>query len=140
MSIQDVNHLTISGHVYQPPRLDDDGDAIASCEFVLTHTGHSTNSDSAQQHYRVSAHDDVAAAFAARYQPGQKVIVLGRLNLEIHDTLLGPLPAISITAHRILPIDTPRNPASTAITAGDPQQVLAHSATGSGRGPRRSRS
>jgi hypothetical protein len=120
MSIQDVNHLTISGHVNQPPRRDDDGDAIASCEFVLTHASHGTNPGS-EQHYRVIAHDPVAEAFAARYEPGQAVIVMGRLELEIHDTLLGPLPAISITAHRIIPINgsrsrPPPTPRSTPST------------------------
>jgi hypothetical protein len=138
MSIQDVNHLTISGHVNQPPRRDDDGDAIASCEFVLTHASHGTNPAS-EQHYRVIAHDPVAEAFAARHEPGQMVIVLGRLDLEIHNTLLGPLPAISITAHRIIPIDKPRNPATTATTAAGAQQVLAHSAIRPARRPQRSR-
>jgi hypothetical protein len=141
MSIQDVNHLTISGHVTQPPRLDDDGGAIASCAFVLTHTPRARHDTSGgcEQHYRVIAHGDVAEAFAARHEPGQVVIVLGRLELEIHETLLGPLPAISITAHRIIPTDNPRTPASTASTAADPQQVLAHSAIGSARRPQRSR-
>jgi hypothetical protein len=37
------------------------------------------------------------------------------LELEIQDTLIGPLPAISITAHRIIPVDRLHNPA-TAIT------------------------
>lgn len=138
MSIQDVNHLTISGHVNNPPHLHDDSDAITSCQFVLTHTGHSTNSDSKPQHYRVIAHDTVAEAFAARHDPGQRVIVMGRLDLETQDTLIGPLPAISITAHRIIPIDTPRAPA-TASTATDPQQILAHSAIGPVRRPQRSR-
>jgi hypothetical protein len=136
MSIQDVNHLTISGHVNQPPHLVDDGDAIASCEFVLTHTTHGSHRGSQQQHYRVIAHNPVAEAFAARHEPGQAVIVMGRLELEIHDTLLGPLPAISITAHRIIPIDKPRNPATTATGA---QQVLAHSAIRPARQPQRSR-
>jgi hypothetical protein len=116
----------------------DDGDAIASCEFVLTHASHGTSPGS-EQHYRVIAHDPVAEAFAARHEPGQMVIVLGRLELEIHDTLLGPLPAISITAHRIIPTDKPRNPATTANTAAGAQQVLAHSAIRPVRRPQRSR-
>jgi hypothetical protein len=138
MSIQDVNHLTISGHVNQPPRLHDDGDAIASCEFVLTHASHGTSPGS-EQHYRVIAHDPVAEAFAARHEPDQAVIVMGRLELEIHDTLLGPLPAISITAHRIIPIDKPRNPATAVTTAAGAQQVLAHSAIRPARLPQRDR-
>jgi hypothetical protein len=120
MSIQDVNHLTISGHVHQPPQPDDDdsaGDAIASCQFVLTHTTHSASPGAQQQHYRVIVHDDVAEAFAAHYEPGQMVIVMGRLELEIHDTLIGPLPAISIIAHRIILVDRPTNQATTSTAA-----------------------
>jgi hypothetical protein len=61
------------------------------------------------------------------------------LELEIHDTLLGPLPAISVTAHRIIPIDKPRNAAATASTAAGAQQVLAYSAVRSARRAQRSR-
>jgi hypothetical protein len=60
MYTQDINELTISGHVNQAPRLDDDTDVIAVCRFVLTHTTHAIDRRRPgweQQHYNVTAYD-----------------------------------------------------------------------------------
>ena len=47
----------------------------------------------------------------------------------MQDTLIGPLPAISIIAHRIVLVDGPLNAAATAA-APDAIVELAHTAIG----------
>jgi hypothetical protein len=131
MYTQDVNELTISGHVNEAPRLDDDSDVISVCRFVLTHTTHAIRQRPTweQQHYTVTAYDKVAETFTERHQPGQVVVITGELDLQIQATLIGPLPAVSIIAHRIVPVDGPLNPAAS-IAVPDPQHELAHTAIG----------
>lgn len=68
----------------------------------------------------------VAATFTERHQPGQVIVISGELDLQIQATLIGPLPAITIIAHRIVLVDGPLNP-SASITVPDPQLELAHS-------------
>jgi hypothetical protein len=132
MYTQDINELTISGHVNQAPRLDDDTDVIAVCRFVLTHTTHAIDRRRPgweQQHYNVTAYDKVAETFTERHQPGQVIVITGELDLQIQATLIGPLPAITIIAHRIVLVDGPLNPAAS-IAVPDPQLELAHTQIG----------
>ena len=132
MYTQDINGLTISGHVNEAPRLDEDSDVISICRFVLTHTTHAIDRQPPsweQQHYNVRAYDKVAESFAERHQPGQVIVISGEIDLQIQATLIGPLPAITIIAHSIVLVDGPLNPAAS-IAVPDPQPELAQTAIG----------
>jgi primosomal replication protein N len=115
MYTQDINELTISGHVNEAPRLQGDPDDLPACTFVLTHTTHAYDRNGwEQQHYNVTAYGQIAAAFADRHQPGQVIVITGELDLQLRDTLIGALPHVSIVAHRIITVDGPLNPAASA--------------------------
>jgi hypothetical protein len=79
--------------------------------------------------YNVCAYDKVAEDFTDRHRPGQVVVITGELDLQIQATLIGPLPAVSIVAHRIVLVDGPLNPAAS-IAVPDPQLELAQTAIG----------
>lgn len=91
----DVNELSISGHVEHEPRLREDDDRVW-CEFVLTHTA---TSPWGQQRYNIRAYGELGEYYAANWQPGQAILVLGHLEHQLCDTLAGPLPSIQIVAH-----------------------------------------
>jgi len=130
MYTQDINELTISGHVNQPPVLQGDPDDLPACTFVLTHTTHAYAREGwEQQHYNVTAYGKIGVAFAARHQVGQVVVITGELDLQLRDTLIGPLPYVSIIAHRIITVDGPLNPAACAA-APDTQVELQQTAIG----------
>jgi len=131
MYTQDINELTISGHVNEPPLLDDETDIISICRFVLTHTTHAIRRRLSweQQHYNVIAYDNVAEAFARHHHPGQVIVITGELDLQIQDTLIGPLPSISLIAHRIVHVAGALNLAASAA-APDQQVELAHTTIG----------
>jgi primosomal replication protein N len=113
MYTQDINELTISGHVNAAPRLQGDPDELLICEFVLTHTTHAYDRHGwEQQHYNVTAYGPIAQAFADRHQAGQVIVITGALDLQLRDTLIGPLPYVSITAQRIITVDGTLNPAA----------------------------
>jgi hypothetical protein len=60
------------------------------------------------------------------HQAGQVVVITGELDLQLHDTLIGPLPAITIVAHQIITVDGPLNPAVSATaphTDAEPRQT-----------------
>jgi primosomal replication protein N len=98
----DVNELSISGHVEHQPTLRTDRDGLSVCEFVLTHT--TTTSCGPwwePQHYQIAAHGRVGEHYAASWQAGQGIVVDGRLDYHVSDTLAGPVPSCSIVAHAI---------------------------------------
>jgi hypothetical protein len=114
MRTQDINELTISGHVTQPPAAQGDPDD-AVYRFVLRHTTHAWDRGGWEQHhYNVIAYGQLGEAFANRHQPGQTIIVMGELDLQLADTLIGTLPSVSIVAHRIITVDGELNPAAHA--------------------------
>jgi hypothetical protein len=130
MYTQDINSLTISGHVIQPPKQLGDED-VEHIEFVLTHTTHAYDRHGWEQHhYNVSAHDRLARACSQRHQPGQVVVITGELDLQIQGTLIGPLPYVSIVAHRIITVDGPLNPAASAVAPTTAIAELQHTAIG----------
>ena len=101
-SLGDVNELAISGHVEHEPTLREDDDHEQVCEFVLTHT--TTNPYGQrweQQTYNVHAYGELGEYYADHWQPGQAIVINGRLEGHVCDTLAGPLPAICIVAHTI---------------------------------------
>jgi hypothetical protein len=108
MYTQDINELTISGHVNHPPQLQGDPEDLPGCQFVLTHTTHAVDRDGwEQQHYNVIAYGSTGVAFLGRHRAGQVVVITGELDLQLQDTLIGPLPAITVIAHRIITVDGP---------------------------------
>jgi primosomal replication protein N len=124
MYSQDLNELTISGHVNQPPVLQGDPDDLPACTFVLTHTTHAYDRQGwEQQHYTIVAYGRIGVAFADRHKAGQVVVVTGELDLQLRDTLIGPLPRVSIVAHRIITVDGPLNPAASAAAPDQPVEL-----------------
>jgi hypothetical protein len=114
MYTQDINELTITGHVMQAPQHHGDPDDRIYT-FVLGHTTHAWDRHGWERHhYNVTAYGDVGEKFAGRHQPSQVVMVMGELDLQLQDTLIGTLPAVSIVAHRIITVDGPLNPAAPA--------------------------
>lgn len=91
---------------------------------LLTHTNHAYDRGGWEQHhYNVTVHDRIAEAFAERYQPGQVIVITGQLDLQLQDTLIGPLPYISIVARRIVTVDGPLNSAASAAAPNSAVQL-----------------
>jgi len=99
-SMGDFNELSISGHVERQPVLREDEDRQCVCEFVLTHTTVSCGRCESQR-YNIQAHGQLAEHYAANWQPGQAIVIDGRLEYQVCDTLAGPLPSVWIVAHCI---------------------------------------
>ena len=100
-TLGDVNELAISGHVEHQPRLREDDDRGHVCEFVLTHTTTSPAGHWEQQRYNVQAGGELGEYYATNWQPGQAIVINGRLEHHLCDTLAGPLPSVWIVAHTI---------------------------------------
>ena len=100
-TLGDVNELAISGHVEHQPTLREDDDRRHVCEFVLTHTTHGPLGRWEQQRYNVQAYGELAPYYATNWQPGQAIVINGRLEHHLCDTLAGPLPNVLIVAHSI---------------------------------------
>jgi hypothetical protein len=98
----DFNEVSISGHVERPPMLREDWERDQVYEFVLTHTTVSCGIWELQR-YSVEADGQLGEHYAANWQPGQAIIVDGRLEYRDCDTLARPLASISIIAHSIDP-------------------------------------
>ena len=86
------------------------------CEFVLTHTTVSCGVWE-RQRYNVQAYGQLGEHYAANWQPGQTVIIDGRLEYRACDTLAGPLPSVWIVAHCIDPTLGPHPRASLHLQA-----------------------
>ena len=98
----DFNELSISGHVERQPVLREDDDGWPVCEFVLTHTTVSCGIWELQR-YNIQAYGQLGEHYADSWQPGQAIIIDGRLEYRVCDTLAGPLPSVWIVAHSIDP-------------------------------------
>jgi len=53
------------------------------------------------QRYNIQAYGQLAEHYAANWQPVQTIVIDGRLEYQVCDTLAGPLPSIWIVAHSI---------------------------------------
>jgi single-stranded DNA-binding protein len=96
----DLNELSISGHVEHQPELGEDHHGEQVCEFVLTHHAVSCGIWMLER-YTVEAYGQLGQNYATNWQPGQAIIVDGRLEYRDCDTLAGPLASITIIAHHI---------------------------------------
>jgi len=83
-------------------REDEDRDRQYVCEFVLTHATVSCGRWELQR-YNVEAHGRLGEHYAASWQPGQAIVIDGRFEYRVCDTLAGPLPSVWIVAHCIDP-------------------------------------
>jgi single-stranded DNA-binding protein len=101
-SLGDVNALAISGHVEHEPTLREDDDHMIICEFVLTHTTTNRYGNRwERQRYNVQAGGELGEYITASWQPGQAIVINGRLEYRQVDALAGPLPSVWIVAHTI---------------------------------------
>ncbi len=98
-TLGDVNELSISGHVEREPVPCEDEDLGRGWAFVLTHT--CTIFGEQQRRYNVQAYGQLGEYYANHWQPGQAIVIYGRLEHHQIDTLAGPLPSICIVAHDI---------------------------------------
>jgi Single-strand binding protein family len=111
----DVNELSISGHVEHEPRLRTDRDGMSVCEFVLTHTTSTPCGPWWEpQHYQIAAYGQIGEHYAASWKASEPVIVDGRLDYHVQNTLAGPVPSCSIVAHAIATLGPHPHPLSVA--------------------------
>jgi single-stranded DNA-binding protein len=104
MAIADLNQLTISGRVERAPELSEHPECGTVCTFVLTHTVELLDNErfSAEiQFYNAAIYGPLGQSFAAVYEPGQKIIIEGRLDCEHQQTLTGYQPIASILVDSI---------------------------------------
>jgi len=101
-TLGDVNELAISGHVKHEPTWRENDDHEQVCEFVLTPT---TTTPYGQrwerQAYNIRAYGELGEYYATNWEPGLAIVINGRLEVHLCDTLAGPLPNVSIIAHTI---------------------------------------
>lgn len=87
----DFNELAISGHVEHGPVLREDDDHQQVCKFVLTHTTTSPSGHWELPRYNVQAYGQLGEHYATAWQPGQAIVINGRLEYHVCDTLAGPI-------------------------------------------------
>jgi single-stranded DNA-binding protein len=114
---QDLNQITISGHVHSAPELHryDDGDI--ACTLTLTHsTDHHQSGHWELQLYHVSLWGPLAEDFADTFEIGQRIVITGRLDCVHQQTLTGYQSIVSIIAERVITI--PAADQDTGIATG----------------------
>jgi len=115
MTTQDLNQLTISGHVHSQPVLHEFDDADNAYTFTLSHsTDHHQSGHWELQLYHVSVWQPASQAFIEHFQLGQRVAITGRLDCAYHETLTGYQPVVSIIAERIITLDDPKDTATNS--------------------------
>jgi single stranded DNA-binding protein len=103
MTTADLNQLLISGHVRREPELREEPDGDSVCSFVLTHTSeHQESGHWELQFYNVHIYGPLAESFAETCKTGQKIMITGRLDCELHETLTGYQPVVSIIATSVI--------------------------------------
>jgi len=118
MTTQDLNQLTISGHINSQPELhafDDDDNAYT---FTLSHTtDHHQSGHWELQLYHVSIWQPASEAFIEHFRLGQRVAITGHLDCAYHETPAGYQPIVSIIADRIITLDDPQDAARASNEA-----------------------
>jgi single-stranded DNA-binding protein len=111
MTTQDLNQLTISGHIRSQPQLHEYDDGDSAYTFTLTHsTDHHQTGDWELQLYSVSIWQPASHTFIEQFELGQPVAITGRLDCVCHETLTGYQPIVSIIAERIITLhDSPQD-------------------------------
>jgi hypothetical protein len=96
----ELNELTISGYVEREPTIHEQ-DGQCCCELVLSH---SIPSDEgwALGFFTVRVWGQLGQDVAEAWQPCQVIVVTGHLDYELHDTLAGPMPKVTILATQVL--------------------------------------
>jgi single-stranded DNA-binding protein len=102
MPSNELNEVTISGYVEQRPTiLEYDGESC--CELVLTHSIPSDRDEGgALAFFTIRVWGELAQNVADAWQPRQVIVVCGHLDYELHDTLAGPMPKVTILATQVL--------------------------------------
>jgi single-stranded DNA-binding protein len=104
---EDVNELTISGHIEHDLELTEDDYGQWVCRFVLTHTTtHYETGHWELQYYDVTLYG--AKPFARHYQPGQMILITGQLDHHVQTTPTGSQSQASIHAHTIITAHGPQ--------------------------------
>ena len=114
MARQDLNALTISGHVHSEPELHQFDDGDKAYTFVLAHTtDHHHSGHWELQFYTVSIWAPFGKPFIDTVQIGQRIVVTGRLDSVYHETFTGYQPIVSIIAERVITTNAPAQDTST---------------------------
>jgi len=117
MTAGDINQVTISGHIEQPPFISTDEDGHEVCEFLLSHASreHTEHGQWDLQHYKVAIYGQQARVFVDTYQPGEMIVLTGRLHCERYHTPYRAWKRVSRT-HRNCRYDLTRHSWRTWIT------------------------
>jgi single-stranded DNA-binding protein len=108
MCTQDLNQLTISGHVRSKPQLRQYTDGDSVCMFVLTHTtDHHESGNWELQFYNVHIWGPDAEYFDDMFELDQRVVVTGRLDSIYDESFTGYQPIVSIIANHIIAMPGP---------------------------------
>jgi single-stranded DNA-binding protein len=102
MTMQDLNQVTISGHILSEPQLHRFDDEDAYTLTLTHHTDHHQSGHWELQLYSVSIWPPTSQAFIDQFQLGQRVTITGRLDCVCQQTLTGYQPVVSIIAERII--------------------------------------
>jgi single-stranded DNA-binding protein len=114
MTIQDLNQVTISGHIHSQPGLHEFDDGDSAYTFTLTHTtDHHQTGDWELQLYSVSIWQPASHTFIEQFELGQRVAITGQLDCVCRETLTGYQSIVSVIAEHIIALhDSPQNASS----------------------------
>jgi hypothetical protein len=102
MLSDELNELTISGYVEQEPTTVEQ-DGTRCWELVLTHSIYSDRDERwLLGFFTIRIWGQLGEDVAQAWQPRQVIVVTGHLDYELHDTLAGPMPKVTILATHIL--------------------------------------
>jgi single-stranded DNA-binding protein len=102
MLTSELNELTISGYVEHKPTLHGPG-GESCCELVLTHSIYSQRDGGwLLAFFTVRIWGQLGEQIADAWQPRQTIVITGHLDYELHDTLAGPMPKVTILATHVL--------------------------------------
>jgi hypothetical protein len=98
----ELNEVTISGYVEHKPTMHEQ-DGESCCELVLTHSIYSERDEGWMLgFFTIRVWGELAQDVAEAWQPRQVIVITGHLDYELHDTLAGPMPKVTILATQVL--------------------------------------
>ena len=99
MLSSELNELTISGYVEREPTIHEQG----CCELTLTHSIYSDRDEGwILGFFTIRVWGQLGAEIAEAWQRRQIIVATGHLDYELHDTLAGPMPKVTILATNVL--------------------------------------